>query len=50
MVIGAAVAVVIVYIKLLLDNTFKNKDELEEITGTPVFANIDFVGGVGHGK
>lgn len=49
-VIGAIVAVVIVYIKVLLDNTFKSKDELEAVTGTPVFANIDFVGGNGNGK
>ena len=48
--IGAFIAVVLLYIKVLLDNTFKSRDELEEITGAPVFANIDFVGGGSNGK
>ena len=48
--IGAFAAVVILYFKVLLDNTFKDRSELEEMTGVPVFANIDFVGGGSNGK
>lgn len=49
-ILGAFAAVVVLYVKVLLDNTFKSRDELEDVTGLPVFANIDFIGGGSNGK
>ncbi len=39
--IGVIVSVFIVYLKTLLDNTIKDKEELEELTGVSVIAYID---------
>ena len=41
--IGVVLALLVVYIKNLLDNTIKDKDELERITGVEVFGCINHV-------
>ncbi len=41
--IGVALAFLVVYIRNMLDNTIKDKDELERITGAEVLASINFV-------
>ncbi len=48
--LGALVAAGVVYIKNLVDNTVTSKEELENITGVPVIANIANVGGEENGK
>ena len=41
--IGAVLAVIIVYVKSLFDNTIKDADELERITDTQVLGRINFI-------
>ena len=44
-VIGLAISLVIIYISYIADSTIKNKEMLEEITGSSVIAFIDDVTG-----
>ncbi len=41
LILGAALAVIIVYVKNAMDFTLKSKDDLEELTGASVFACIN---------
>ncbi len=41
--IGAVLAVIIVYVKNLFDNTIKDADELERITDTQVLGRVNFI-------
>lgn len=40
-VLGVMLAALVVYVKYMLDNGIKTKEDLEKITGAPVFAYID---------
>lgn len=43
--LGVIIATLVVYLKTIMNNAVKSKDDLEEITGVPVFAFIDNKGG-----
>lgn len=45
-VLGIVVAVLVVFLKRLSDNTLRDKEVLENITGAPVIAYIDDIAGV----
>ena len=49
-VIGAILAVAVAYIKNMLDNTVKSKQELESLTGTQVLSTISIAKEGEHGK
>ena len=49
-IIGIVLAALVVYIKQLTDNTVKNKETLEAITGSNVIAYIDEVDGGSYGR
>ena len=49
-VIGAILAVAVAYIKNMLDNTIKSRQELESLTGTQVLSTISTVKEGEHGK
>lgn len=47
--IGVLLALLVVYVKSVLDKTVKTKHELEHITGTDILATIDRIGGENNG-
>lgn len=49
-VVGVFLSAIIIYVKVLLDNTVNNKQMLEHISGVPVLALIDKEGGRNNGK
>ena len=49
-VVGLFLSAVIVYLRVLMDNTVNNKQMLEHLSGVPVLALIDKEGGKSYGK
>ena len=42
---GVALAVVVIYLISILDNTVKTKEDLEEATGVKLLASVSKIGG-----
>ena len=49
-ILGIFLAIAVAYIKNLLDNTVKSKEDLERLTGVKVLTAINYQGGKRHGK